>query len=307
MSGPRRAPRVSPLAVTLLLAASPAMGQSDSVPSILFQTPVSVRHAGLNGAGAALVGDAGAVFANPAGLATIRHIAIEGAFRTAPSDAFIVAGAMAWRLRQFDLGFGFEFADLGSEPGQFGAPVASDLTAREALGVGSVVYRFGLLAVGGSAKVLRRTLDTLTQRGFSADVGLAIAFFDIMAIGFSRQNIGGNWDDPLPDMPSLSRLGFTMNYVDPQESFRLLSILEVQWPENQTARLVLGGEAGVVVGNKVGLVGRLAWSSRPTVPSFSAATYGATFALLGINVDYAYRQDDLLREPAHRLGLRLTL
>jgi hypothetical protein len=290
-----------------MLGAPPVTGQADSVPAIVFRTPVSVRHAGLNGAGAALVGDAGAVFSNPAGLATIRHIALEGAFRTAPSDAFVVAGAMAWRLRQFDLGFGFEYADLGSEPARYGIPLQPDLTAREVLGVGSLVYRFGLLAVGGSAKVLRRTLDTLTQRGFSADAGLAIAFFDILAIGFARQNIGGNWDDPLPDMPSLSRLGFTMNYVDPQESFRLLSVLEVQWPEDQSARLVLGGEAGVVLGSKVGLVGRLAWSSRPTLPSFSAATFGATFALPRINVDYAYRQDDLLREPAHRLGMRLTL
>jgi hypothetical protein len=297
------------LLAALMVLSTPgaAVTQSDSLPAILFRTPVSVRHAGLNGAGAALVGDAGAVFANPAGLATIRHIALEGAFRTAPSGAFVAAGAMAWRIRQFDLGFGFELADLGSDPTRFGVPLGPDLTAREFLGVGSLVYRFGLLALGGSAKVLRRNLDTLTQRGISADAGLAIAFFDIMAIGFSLQNIGGNWDDPVLDMPSLTRLGFTMNYVDPQESFRLLSVLEVQWPEDQSARLVLGGEGGIVLGSKVGLVGRVAWSSRPSLPQFSAATYGATFALSRINVDYAYRQDDLLREPAHRLGLRLTL
>lgn len=291
----------------MLAVGRSALAQSDSTPAVLFRTPVSVRHAGLNGAGAALVGDAGAVFANPAGLATISHIALEGAFRAGPSDAFVVGGALAWRLRQFDLGFGFEVADLGSEPARFGAAVPLNTTVREVLGVGSLVYRFGLIAVGGSAKVLRRTLDTLTQRGFSADAGLAIAIFDIMAIGFSRQNIGGNWVKNVPDMPSLSRLGFTMNYVDPQESFRLLSVLEVQWPEDQDARLVLGGEAGVVLGSKVGVVGRVAWGSRPSIATFSAATYGATFTLSRINVDYAYRQDDLLREPAHRLGLRLTL
>ncbi len=287
---------------------SPApAAQADSLPAILFRTPVSVRHAGLNGAGAALVGDAGAVFSNPAGLATIRHIAIEGAFRTAPSDAYVAAGALAWRLRQFDVGFGFEYADLGSTPALFGVPVTAGARAREFLGVGALVYRFGLIALGGSAKVLRNRLDTLIQTGLSADAGLAIAFFDIMAIGFSRQNIGGNWDDPVPDMPSLSRLGFTMNYVDPQESFRLLSVLEVQWPEDESARLVLGGEAGVVLGSKIGVVGRLAWSSRPTMSQFSAATYGATFTFPRFNLDYAYRQDDLLREPAHRFGLRLTL
>src|SRR3989449_5814875 len=40
--------------------------------------PGSARAAGMGGAGAAIVGDAGAIFANPAALATIHHLAVEG-------------------------------------------------------------------------------------------------------------------------------------------------------------------------------------------------------------------------------------
>jgi len=284
-----------------------AQGGADSVP-VLLQAPTSVRGAGLNGAGAALVGDAGSVFSNPAGIATVRHVALEGAFRTARADAFLVAGALAWRILQFDVGVGVQVADLGSMPGAFLGPGAATAErAREVMGVGSLVYRFGLIAVGASAKGLRRSIDSVSVRAYSADAGLAIAVFDIMAIGFSVQNIAGNWNGDAPlRLPTVSRVGFTMNYVDPQESFRLLSVLEVQWPGGSAARLVLGGEAGVVY-RGVGLIGRLAWSSRPTASIFSAATYGATVAFSRVNIDYAYRQEDLLEDSTHRVGLRLTL
>src|SRR6185436_20148171 len=130
---------------------------------------------------------------------------------------------------------------------------------QETLAAGSLVYRSGLIAAGATAKWLRTTTGGVEERGWGGDIGLAIAFFDIMAIGFSMQNVGGNFDDRSAlVMPRLTRLGFTMNYVDPQESFRLLSAIEVQWPEGRSARTVLGGEAGTVI-RGVGVVGRLAY------------------------------------------------
>jgi hypothetical protein len=62
----------------------------------------------LNGAGAALVGHSSAVFTNPAGLATIRHIAVEGGLQTATGEELVTSGSIAWRLRQFDVGFGIQ-------------------------------------------------------------------------------------------------------------------------------------------------------------------------------------------------------
>lgn len=278
------------------------------VPTVL-QLPPTVRSAALNGAAVALVGDAGAVFANPAGLATISHIGIEGAYRTMPGpDAFLLTGALGWRLRQFNLGVGLRWFDMGAVPSTYlGPAVMPGTPARDALAAGSLVYRFGLIALGGTVKYLEREVAQEEQQGVSVDAGAAIAVFDIMAIAFSVQNVGGNLRERSAlVMPRFSRLGFTMNYVDPQGELRLLSTLEVQWPDEEAARLVVGGEAGLVLGG-LGLIGRVGWGSRPTVSGRSQGTFGASVAFSRLRFDYAYQQSDILDEPSHQVGLRLTL
>jgi hypothetical protein len=250
------------------------------------------------------VGYAGAVFTNPAGLATISHIGLEGGYRSAAQNGYVTTGALGWRLRQFDLGVGFQYYDLGN----FGSAAAVPLLNRyEFLGVGSLVYRFGLIAVGGSVKAARQSLLGEAERGVSGDIGLAIAVFDIMAIGFSMQNVSGNWERSSPLlMPRLSRFGFTMNYVDPQETFRLLSTLEVQWPAGQGTRFVFGGEGGVVLGG-VGVVGRVAHGSRPEGSDRSGFTFGATLELGFVDIDVAWEPADQTDESVRRIGFRLAL
>ena len=263
----------------------------------MLHLPGSVRNAGLNGAGAALVGDAGSVFGNPAGLATIRHIAVEGAFRLEPQNGNVVTAAGAWRLRQFDLGGGVQRFTLGSASGP--------PHPRELLMAGSLVYRFGLLAAGATVKSVRTNSAGVEQRGWGGDLGLAIAVFDIMAIGFSIQNVGGNFDDQSSlVLPRLTRLGFTMNYVDPQESFRLLSAVEIQWPEGRGPRGILGGEAGTVI-KGVGVVGRLAYGSRWALYQPSSMTYGGSVVLTRLVFDYAF-EPGAFGVSRHRVGLRLT-
>ncbi len=297
-------PRVCSLVVALGLSAPVSAQESDETRLFLLETPASVRSAGLNGAGAALVGYAGAVFTNPAGLATIRHIGLEGGYRTAAENGYITTGALGWRLRQFDLGVGFQYYDLED----FGSALPAPLVNRyEFLGVGSLVYRYGLIAVGGSVKAARQSLQGEATRGVSGDIGLAIAVFDIMAIGFVVQNVSGNWERSSPlSMPRLSRFGFTMNYVDPQETFRLLSTLEVQWPAGQDSRFVLGGEGGVVLGG-IGVVGRVAHGSQPEGSDRSSLSFGATLELGFIDIDVAFEPADQTDESVRRIGLRLAL
>lgn len=300
------------LSVVLLaasLAPPSASGQGVVQDPLVLSLPPTVRSAALNGAAAALVGDAGAVFANPAGLATIRHIALEAAYRTLPTtEAFAGSAALGWRISQFDLGIGVRYADLGTTPEAYLGVAATGTRAYETLGAGSLVYRRGLFALGATGKAVRRRVDGQEDRGRGMDAGLAIAFFDIMAVAFSMQNIGGNWDETSTlTMPGLKRFGFTMNYVDPQETFRLLSVLEVQWPENEDTRFVLGVESGVVL-RGVGVVGRVGYGSRRyRTPGSADVTYGATLELPGVRVDYAYRHADILSRPAHQVGLRLRL
>ena len=299
----------APFAVLCLLLTTHATGvtgQSIGREPAILAAPVSVRSAGLNGAGAAIVGDAGTVFSNPAGLATLRHIGIEGGFRTLPARGYLVTGAMGWRLRQFDLGGAVGRLDFGDNSTLI-PNVPLGARADETVAVGSLVYRYGMIAVGGTGKWIRRAIDTDVQRAVSADVGLAIAVFDIRAIGFSVQNIGGNWrDDSTLDLRRVSRFGFTMNYVDPQETLRLMSTLEVQWPDGRASRFVLGGEAGVVV-EGVGVIARTAYGSQPTASAISQWAVGLSLVIARLALDYAYAGTDQLESGAHRFGLRLGL
>src|SRR6266571_4744458 len=68
--------------------------------------PGSTRSAGLGGAGAALVGDAGALFSNPAAIATVRRLAFEGSYEQYLGGTTFGAGAMALRVGRFDWGVG---------------------------------------------------------------------------------------------------------------------------------------------------------------------------------------------------------
>ncbi len=297
--------RVCALCVGLSAGGSLPVAAQRAGESALLGLAASVRSAGLNGAGAALVGTAGSVFTNPAGLATIRRVALEGGVQAAPFDGVITTAAVAWRVRQFDVGVGLQYFDLGMTPLPQ-MPAGTPADANEVLAVGSLVYRFGLIALGATAKYAAQDLVTLQDNGVSADVGLAIAVFDIMALGFAVQNLGGNWRGSDFKMPRLTRTGFTMNYVDPQGTVRLLSTIEIQWPEGRRSRIVLGGEGGIVVGG-VGIVGRLAHKSGLAASDGAAMTYGATLELGAIDVDFAYEPDFVTDDPSRRIGLRLSL
>jgi len=298
----------APVRVLLLMAVAvgPAPLVAQVSPPAVLSLPGSVRSAGLHGAGAALVGDAGAVFANPVGIATLRHIGIEGTYRRTRFDATAGTAALGWRLSQFDLGLGLAYMGGDSVP-LVGLSRGAGGRPYEAMGVGSLVYRFGVLAVGGSIREVRRSAGGAEERGRSGDLGIALAVFDIMAMGFSLQNVGGNWrpQSMLP-LPRLARWGFTMNYTDPQGTFRLMTTLEAQWPEGQPSRWILGGEAGIVVYG-VGLLARAAYQTRTAGTAEPAVTFGGSAALGKLRLDYAYAARDLVGAPAHRLGLRLTL
>lgn len=291
-------PRRAILAVLVTVcAATAAPLAAQTLPPLVLRLPGSTRSAGFNGAGVSLLGDAAAVFVNPAGLAIIRNIAVEGTYRRTKTGEYVATAAGAWRLRQFDVGGGMQYV----------GPATAGPRNTEILGVGSLVYRFGLIALGASVKDLRLNTAGVRDRAVGADLGLAVAVFDILALAFSVQNVGGNLRDASSiALPRLSRFGFTMNYVDPQESFRLRSVLEVQWPETRGTRVVIGGEVGTVL-KGVGVVGRLAYGSRWAGYQPAAVTYGASVVLGRVIADYAFEPTPALPDSRHRIGLRLAL
>src|SRR5882672_4366325 len=186
--------------VTLLCDAFLASGLAAQSGSVLALTPGSARAAGMGGAGAAIVGDAGAIFANPAGLATVHHLAIEGSYESYPSGVTLSTGALALRLGRFTWGAG-------------AAALGRTYTSADLLGVSSLVLRSGMVALGATAKYARETVGGARVDAWAGDAGLAIAVFDLAALGVSVQNIGGDFGPAAGGVPLPPRkgAGFTLN------------------------------------------------------------------------------------------------
>ena len=271
--------------------------QSNPSPLIL-SLPVSVRAAGLGGSGVALSGDASATFLNPAGLATIRNIAIEGAAQRYPDGSLEGMAAGAFRLFQFDLGGGIHYLRFSDT-----SAVKDNLQW-----TASGVYRFGLIALGSTLKYVSLEDSTgETRRSATVDAGLGIHIFDIMTLAFAAQNIG-SWrvtGGPL-QLPVTKRAGLMFNFVDPQGTGRLLTTLDVIWTARAARRTILGVEAGAVLG-KVGLVGRMGYGARPEGSGQKEVSLGGGVVLSRFNIDYAWQRRTLLGREIHRLGLRFTL
>ena len=127
--------------------------------------------------------------------------------------------------------------------------------------------------------------------------------FDLFALGVSVQNIGGDSSGGV--LPRRVRAGFTMNYVDPEGAYRLLTTLEAQWLSGAHAELVQGLEAGVVLGGIV-LVGRVAYGTAALTPGVSKMSAGGGVELGRFHIDYAYRPISRRGDAAHRFGVRWT-
>src|SRR5207248_2062689 len=95
--------------------------------------------------------------------------------------------------------------------------------------------------------------------------------------------------------PRRTRAGFTMNYFDPQGSYRLLTTVEGQWPSRGTGGgspfLVLGVEGGVVKPG-LGLLARVGYVGHSVTTAAAPFTWGGSLELGRLHLAYAYRADD---------------
>jgi len=303
---------VSIIALLVVIADAPRM-VAQTEGSILTLLPGTTRAAALGGAGAALVGDAGAMFSNPAGIATIHHLSIEGSYEPYLAGSAVSTAALALRVSRFTWGFGAQALDYGTEPeivpdpatgGRRGMATGASFHPYEALAAGSLVYRRGMAALGFTGKYNRQQIGDEIRDAWAGDVGLAIAVFDIMAMGVSVQNLGGDLGDGAL-LPRRTRAGLTLNYTDPQGTWRLLTTLEGQWTRDRSAVLIQGLEGGVVTSG-VGLAARIGYSTRPTVTDASRWTFGGGIVLGRLALDYAFQGYDALGGGTHRVGIRWT-
>ena len=281
------------ISVTLFWNAFVVPSLASQSGSVLAALPGSARAAGMGGAGAAIVGDAGAVFTNPAALATIHRLAVEASYEAYPSGSTLSTGALALRAGQFTWGAG-------------AAALGRSYASADLLGVSSLVFRTGVAAIGTSVKYVRETVAGTRLDAWAGDVGFAIPVFDLAALGASVQNIGGDLGGG-SHLPRRTRAGFTLNYVDPQGTYRLLTTVEGEWPSQRTGGspfLVLGVEGGVVTPG-LGLVARVGYVGHSVTTGASPFTWGGTLELGRLYLDYAFRADDT-RGARQRMGLRWT-
>lgn len=274
-----------------------AQSQTPLAPLIL-TLPISVRSAGLGGASVALNGDASATFLNPAGLATIRNIAIEGAVQRYPDGSLEGFAAGAFRILQFDLGGGVHYLRFSDS-----AAVADNLQW-----TASAVYRFGLVALGSTLRyVSLEDSAGVVRRSAAMDMGLGIHVFDLMTLAFAVRSLE-SWrvtGGPLL-LPVSKHAAAAFNFTDPQLTARLLGTVEVIWQDRAARRTLLGMEAGAVLSG-VGIVGRLGYGAAPEGAGQKELSLGAGVVLSRFNIDYAWQRRTRLGREIHRLGLRFTL
>jgi len=283
-----------------LWAAQPLQGQAPPPPSsVLLELPSSTRSAGLGGAAVALNGDAGSIFVNPAGLATIRHIGLEGSLQRFSDGTILNRGAGAIRLYKFTVGAGYQYIRYSADD-----PLNGSLRW-----MGSAGYRRGMIAV--AANVNYTSVEDSSghiDRALSGGAGLQLAVFDLMALGFSVQDFGDHTISGVGlTLPTTFKVGYTLNFVDPQSTKRLLMTIEGNFTHGRPGRAAVGAEAGIVL-KGVGIVLRGGYSKAPPGIAIGEGSAGASVIISPhAAVDYAYQPRTPVGGQLHQLGVRLTL
>lgn len=284
-------------AAGLCVCAPVRLGAQGRPIPLVIGLPATARYAGVANAAVALHGDAGALFVNPAGIATVHHAGIEATYHYSHSQGVEGSAAAALRLGQFTLGGGTHYLRLDPN-----SPNADNL-----LTMGTAVYRYGIFAVGASGKYVSIE-DTAgnVRRSASEDVGGLIALFDLFAIGASFQNIGhSDLSGGGVALPPSTHFGVMFNFTDPQTTWVLRATWEKVWTQGEESRNKVGAELGVQVGGAF-LTLRGGTGERTPGTQQSAAAAGASLGFRRLAFDYAYQRHTALGGDIQRLGLRFT-
>ena len=285
------------LALAVAVPRGGAVGQTAATVPLITRLPSSVRSAALGGAGVALTGYAGAVFDNPSAVAPLRVTTAELAWSDYAAGAGQGMAAMSLRAGAFTLAGGAQYLRFPDT-----TTVKDNLTW-----VAALVYRGGLGALGADVRYVSIE-DTAGQvnRAVTTDAGLTFALFDIAALAVAVQGIGTlRATGEKLDLPLVTRLGFTLNFVDPQGVPRLLTTLESVWTEGEEHQW-RGGIEGGVAAPSVGVLLRMGLAEVPEASGLSSLSYGAGLLFPGFRLDYAYQHRNAFGSPVHRLGLRFS-
>lgn len=309
------------LLAALVPAAASAQGNGRTA-GIILEIPATARTLGLGGVYAAVVGDESSVWGNPAGMAPIRHVAIGLSWERSLMGTTYTSAAGAMRIGRFTLGGGAALLDFGGDSvivpdpldPDVGTPTGGTITAYQAMAVGALAYRRGMMSAGFSVKALREHIssgspDRYTAHGVTGDVGFAIAVFDIMALGVTVQNVTGRMrgnDGQSLTMPRTTRAGFTLNFIDPQGTARLMTTTDYVAPPGGDSYWAFGLEAGAIT-REIGATGRLGFPLGRSDSDRAGLVYGGTLQIRFFRIDWSYQPYDALGTSSHRFGARWVL
>ncbi len=259
--------------------------------------PASVRSAGMAGLAVPLTGDAAVVFDNPSAIGPIRTLSVEASYARLPNDRWYTTGAAALRVGRLSVGGGYRYLDYSE-----GGPIRGNLQW-----VAAAAGRIAPLHVGASAKYVSVEDSSGTiYRTLTEDGSLMLAFFDIASVALVFENIGRTrLTGERLDLPSATRLGFSLNFIDTYSNGRLLGTVETIWTEDAERRTLLGLEGGVVF-HGIGLVARIGHGGQPELSGAGKTAYGASVVLSRARIDYAYQPQTAIGSAVHLVGLHWT-
>lgn len=297
----------------LLLPATVAAQGGGTTAGLLLEIPATARALALGGAYAAVVGDEGSIFVNPAGMAPIRRFALGASFEEDFLGARLTTAAGAMRVGRFTIGFGGILYDFGGDSAIVGGQASgATITAYNALGVGAIAYRRGMISLGASTKFLRERIgegpNAYTATGVTGDLGAAVAVFDLMAFGFVMQNLAGSLttSGAAPtSLPRTARVGLTMNFIDPQGTMRLMTTADWVRPPGGDSHWAVGLEGGLVAAG-FGVVGRMGVALGRPDADREQLSYGGGIVVRGLKLDYGFQPYGMLGGGSHRVGVRWT-
>jgi hypothetical protein len=306
-------------AVLLAAAAAPLAAQSAATAAALLEIAGTPRALALQGAYASLVGDEGSIFVNPAGMAPVHHIALGvSAAQGLLGDRHSTVAFVMRLGRHWDVGLGAVFLDLGGDSvvvpdlasgGTTGTTTGQLISAWDGLAVASVAYRRGMLSLGASVKALHEQLGSGTTgwraTSVAGDLGFAVAVFDLFSFGAVLQNVGGAAhaaDGGPAALPRTGRIGFTLNFIDPQGTARLMATTDWVKPPGDDSYWAFGFEGGVVA-NGLGFLGRCGVSAGRTATDRRGYSLGAGLVVRSLRVDYAWQPYGALRAAEQRVGV----
>jgi hypothetical protein len=300
-------------AIVMLLAAivtGEAGAQTDTYSALASQLPASTRAAGLANAYVA-VRDVDVVLSNPAMLVGGRAGTAASA-ETFGGQGSLVALANAMTFGIFSAGIAVQLAHFDAPAGAYPAP-PSALTATGPRDGTSAVLAFGGgmaykgIRFGATAKYINEAAASdRADATVAADLGAA-KDFGAYTVGIAVQDLGPSlelegMDGPLPARVTLGVAGglnggWNVGPVD----LGFTSAATVR--RNGHVVPAAGGEITWSPLDGIGVVGRLG-ARYPDSHAGSPITFGATFFLDRLSVDYAF-EGWAGEGSGHRIGIRL--